>query len=110
MVKPDGHAFVGREALMERTPSVEWWEMVLLEVEPDAFDPFYAHPIMHDGAPVGIITSGANGHRTGKTLALGYLRTRGLRTCLTAEILVQPCKVHFLDARPFDPENTRLKR
>lgn len=109
LVRPDGHEFAGKEALLRRMADPARWEMVLLEVETDGFDPFYAHAVHHDGAPVGIVTSGAHGHRTGRTLALAYLRCRGLRDGLSVEILGRSCPAKVLDAPPFDPDNNRLK-
>ncbi len=85
------------------------WEMVLLDVERGDVDPFHAHPVHHGDRVVGVITSGGHGHRTGRTLALAYLRERGLRQGLSAEILGRRCPVRVLDKPPFDPSNWRLK-
>lgn len=109
LVKLDGHDFVGREALKTRMISDGRWEMVLLAVETDQVDPFYAHSVQHGGQVVGMVTSGAHGHRTDRTLALAYLRTRGLRDGLTVEILGKPCAATVLETPPFDPTNSRLK-
>ena len=83
--------------------------MVLLAVETDSVDPFYSHAVLHDGKPVGIVTSGTYGHRTGQTLALAYLRQRDLRDGLTVEILGRPRPARVLDTRPYDPANERMK-
>ena len=85
------------------------WDMVLLEVEAGEVDPFYAHTIWRDGQPVGIATSGAYGHRTGKVLALAYLRDASARDGLTISILGQDRVATILSQPPFDPDNTRLK-
>ncbi|WP_293573670.1 FAD-dependent oxidoreductase [Phaeobacter sp.] len=90
------------------------WDMVLLEVEAgqtpaDEVDPFYAHTLWRDGQPVGIATSGAFGHRTGKVLALAYLRDASARDGLTISILGQHRAATILSRPPFDPDNTRLK-
>ncbi|MBE1282430.1 MAG: FAD-dependent oxidoreductase [Rhodobacteraceae bacterium] len=85
------------------------WDMVLLEIESGEVDPFYAHTIWKDGAPVGIATSGAFGHRTGKVLALAYLRDPAARDGLTISILGQHRAATILPHAPFDPDNTRLK-
>ncbi|WP_170336008.1 GcvT family protein [Ruegeria arenilitoris] len=100
LVRPDL-----RESLSRENP----WEMVLLEIEAKDVDPFYAHTIWQDDSPVGIVTSGAYGHRTGKVLALGYLRNTSARTGLTVSILGQHCAATILPEPPFDPNNTRLK-
>lgn len=109
LVRTDGRDFVGREALLARMAADDRWEMVLLDITADGTDPFYSHPVMCDGQPVGIVTSGAWGHRTGRALGLAYLRRRGLRDGLTVEILGRPCPATVLDRPPFDPANQRLK-
>lgn len=85
------------------------WDMVLLEVETGEVDPFYAHAVWKDGAAVGIATSGAYGHRTGKVLALAWLQDATARDGLTLSILGQHRKATILPRAPFDPDNTRLK-
>ncbi|MRX49379.1 FAD-dependent oxidoreductase [Paracoccus sp. S-4012] len=109
LVKTDGRDFVGREALLARMASADRWEMVLLEVATEGTDPFYSHPVLHEGRAVGIVTSGAWGHRTGRPLTLASLRERGLREGLKVAILGRECPATVLDRPPFDPENTRLK-
>ena len=89
--------------------------MVLLAVDTDEVDPFYSHPLFHDGRPVGIVTSGGWGHRCGQALALAYLlqasldTTTGERDGLTVEILGRTVPARVLDAPPFDPTNERMK-
>ncbi|WP_370227822.1 aminomethyltransferase family protein, partial [Cognatishimia sp.] len=85
------------------------WDMVLLEIEAGEVDPFYAHTVWQGSRPVGIATSGAYGHRTGKVLALAYLRDPTARDDLTLSILGQPRKATILPKAPYDPENARLK-
>lgn len=85
------------------------WGMELLEIEAADVDPFYAHTLWQDDKPVGIITSGAYGHRTGRVLALAYLRDTSARDRLTVSILGQHRGASILPEPPFDPENTRLK-
>lgn len=109
LIRTEGRDFTGRAALVERMASPDRWEMVLLEIDSGTRDPFYAHPVRHEGQPVGIVTSGAHGHRTGRTLALAYLRRRGLRDGLTVDILGQSFAAQVLDRPPFDPGNTRLR-
>ncbi len=85
------------------------WDMVLLEIEAGEVDPFYAHTLWQDGQAVGSVTSGAYGHRTGKVLALAYLRDATARNGLTVSILGQHINASILPKPPFDPENTRMK-
>ncbi|MEM8792465.1 MAG: FAD-dependent oxidoreductase [Pseudomonadota bacterium] len=94
-----------REDLARKTP----WEMIQVDIEPGEVDPFYAHTIWRAGSPVGIVTSGAFGHRTGKVLALGYLRETAARDGLSVSILGQHRAAKILPEPPFDPNNTRLR-
>lgn len=109
MIRPEGRDFIGREALLKRMADNGRWEMVLLSVASDDVDPFYSHTVMHEGKPVGVVTSAAYGHRTGQGLALAYLRKRGLRDGLSVEILGRRVAATVLDAPPFDPANERMK-
>ncbi len=84
------------------------WEMVLLDITGTSC-PFYAHGVWSGGRSVGIVTSAAYGHRTGKTLALAYLRDRTARSGLEVEILGERHAATILDHPPFDPNNTRLR-
>ena len=85
------------------------WEMVLMELKTQDVDPFYSHPVMHQSEAVGVVTSAAWGHRTGCALALAFLRTRGIRSDLSVEILGKPVAATVLDRPPFDPDNRRMK-
>lgn len=109
LVNIDGRNFVGHDALIARQAEDNNWEMVLLDIETGDVDPFYAHSLCHKEACVGIVTSGAFGHRTGKTLALAYLRDASARDNLTVSILGKMRTATILDTPPFDPQNIRLK-
>ncbi|MEI4194403.1 GcvT family protein [Roseovarius sp. E0-M6] len=85
------------------------WDMVLLEIEAGEIDPFYAHGLWQGDKTVGIVTSGAYGHRTGKVLALAYLREVTARDNLTISILGQHRKAVILPRPPYDPDNARMK-
>ncbi|MCV2868411.1 FAD-dependent oxidoreductase [Defluviimonas sp. WL0002] len=109
LIRPEGRDFIGKEALLRRKAEPGRWEMVLLSVETDSVDPFYSHTLFHQDRPVGVVTSGAWGHRTGQALALAYLRERGLRDGLSVEILGRRQPVRVLETAPYDPANTRMK-
>ena len=83
------------------------WGMVLLDLETDAVDPFHAHTVWQGARPVGIVTSGAFGHRTGRTLALAYLRDPTARDGLEISILGKRRAATILDTPPYDPTNQR---
>ncbi|WP_027256304.1 GcvT family protein [Leisingera aquimarina] len=107
MIRMD-HDFTGKEALAHRMQAEDRWEMVLLEVEAGEVDPFYAHGVLQGDRVVGIVTSAAHGHRTGKTLALAYLRDRSARNGLTVELLGARLPAQVLEEAPFDPGNARV--
>jgi dimethylglycine dehydrogenase len=108
MVKMD-HEFVGKDALAKRMQAEDRWNMVLLEVETTNVDPYYAHGVYQGDRVVGIVTSAAFGHRTGKTLALAYLRDRTARTGLSVEVLGRRRNAQILDRPPYDPDNNCMK-
>ena len=117
LVRTEGREFTGRDTLLARAGSPDAWRMVLLSMEPDAdADPFYTHTVWKGGRPVGIVTSGAPGHRTGTVLALAYLRpeaaqsdTNGTDAGLEVSILGRRSRARVLDAPPYDPGNDRLR-
>ena len=117
LVRAEGREFTGRDALLAGSGSEGAWRMVLLSMEPDAdADPFYTHTVWKGGRPVGIVTSGAPGHRTGTVLALAYLRPEateagalGARGVLEVSILGRRRRARVLDAPPYDPVNSRLR-
>ena len=105
-VKTEGRNFIGRDAMLAK---LNPWHMVLLEIETTDVDPFYSHTVFADGRPIGVVTSGTHGHRTGKTLALAFLREPTLRHGLSVKILGRTRKARILDEIPYDPQNLRLK-
>lgn len=117
LVRTEGREFTGRDALLARTGSADAWHMVLLSMKPDAdSDPFCTHTVWQDGQPVGIVTSGAPGHRTGTVLALAYLRpdaaqfdALGAGGALEVSLLGRRVRARMLDAPPYDPVNARLR-
>ena len=125
LVRTDGREFTGREALLARAAGADAWRMVLLSMEPDGdADPFYAHTVWKGAHPVGIVTSGAPGHRTGTVLALASLRPEAAETAgaelqgdtlqgdkgtLEVSVLGRRYAARVLDAPPWDPTDSRLR-
>ena len=125
LVQTDGREFTGREALLARAVGADAWRMVLLSMEPDGdADPFYAHTVWKGARSIGIVTSGAPGHRTGTVLALAYLRPEAAETAgaelqgdtlqgdkgtLEVSVLGRRYAARVLDAPPWDPTDSRLR-
>ena len=83
--------------------------MKLLELEVADIDPFYAHPVIQDEMPIGIVTSGSFGHRLPKPLALAYFRVQPGVSQLYVEILGCRVKAKILEQVPYDPENRKCR-
>ena len=117
LVRTEGRRFTGREAMLARAANRDAWRMALLSIEPDDdIDPFYTHTVWRGGQPVGIVTSGAPGHRTGTVLALAYLRSEAAEAdahltggVLEVSILGRRSQARVLDMPPYDPNNARLR-
>ncbi len=108
LVRCDARQFRGRDALLARHRGGDEWRMVLLALDEDA-DPFYAHTVWSDGEPVGVVTSGARGARTGLVLALAYLRPGTAGERFEVSILDPRYAAHALHEPPYDPGNERLR-
>lgn len=107
LVKHEGRSFIGRDAMLKRQPG---WDMVLLEIDTDgAVEPFYSHTLFAAGRPVGVVTSGAFGHRVRKSLALAFLRERDMREGLAVKLLGVERPARILAQPPYDPQNLKLK-
>lgn len=108
LVKAEGRSFVGKDAMLKRSPN---WDMVLLEIDTDGeVEPFYSHTVFAQGRPVGVVTSGAFGHRVKKSLALAFLREPEIRDGFSVKMLGRERAARILSSPPYDPLNMRLKR
>ena len=70
--------FLGREAVERQFRTEAEWEFVGLEITDPGPEPLPSDPILLDGRLVGYLTSVSMGYRTGKLLALGYIKA-GMR-------------------------------
>ena len=102
MVKIEDRDFVGKDAMLRREESTKRWTMHLLEIEKGAIDPFYSHPVIQASEVVGVVTSGAHGHRGGKNLAFAYLTQRAdvLAGGLAVEVVGQCFSAHIVHEPP----------
>ena len=108
LVKTDGRSFTGREALLRRQGSDDHWAMHLLALEETGEDPFYAHTVLDGDVPIGLVTSGAYGHRVGLPLALAWF-SRPPSGDLAVEILGKRVPARVLEQPPWDPDNLRMR-
>ncbi|MEM9626181.1 MAG: FAD-dependent oxidoreductase [Pseudomonadota bacterium] len=103
--------FIGRSMVEKQERAVAEWEWVGLEIEKPTPDPLASDPIVKDGGWIGYVTSASRGFRTGKTLALGYVKAgtlaMGERALVTVLGKDRAARRH--DPHVYDPGNTRLK-
>ncbi len=111
-VKPEKGEFLGREALIASREAGLANLLVTLEVhDVDDADALGNNALLVDGELVGRATGGNYGFRTGKSLALGMLRSE-LATPgseVDIEILGKTYRAAVIPDSPFDPKNERLR-
>ena len=109
-VNTEDRSFSGKDALLRRHANDDLWNMQLLELDPAGdVDPFYAHPVFVGSEAVGVITSGAYGHRTQKRLALAYLKPHIDESVYRVEILGRSLDAQVLYKPPYDPANNLMR-
>ena len=103
--------FIGRAALERQRRAAPAWTWIGLEIEGPTPDPMASDPIVKAGACIGYVTSAGRGFRTGKTLALGYVRAGSLamgeRCAVT--VLGEDRAAMRHDPHVYDPDNARQK-
>jgi len=101
VVKLDAHSFVGRLALLQQKAQDTYLRLVPLRSR-DRNIPRHGYAILHQGSPVGTITSGSYSPLVGSGIALGYvpqeLTTPG--TQLEVDVRGTPAAVQVA-TRPF---------
>ena len=107
--KPD---FRGKAALAAQKQAGVPKRFVTLTVDSATFDPPYMSTIWQDGVIVGEVTSGYFGHRVGKCVALGMLRSDlcVTGTVVAVEIFGQHYPAMVQDDAPlWDAKNDRIR-
>jgi dimethylglycine dehydrogenase len=109
LVKTEGRQFIGREAMLARRNGNSW-TMELLGIEGRGdIEPFYSHAVLRGEDAVGIVTSGAYGHRTGKRLALALLKPGAGSGPFEVLMLGERFPARILQQPPYDPKNLMLR-
>jgi len=104
--------FVGREALLRIQEQGVAQTLVYLDVEARDADCRGGEPVFAEERVVGVTSSGAYGHRTGRSLALAYVDPAHAEVGRTieVEILEDRCRATVLENEPvYDPANHRLR-
>ena len=105
----NGRGFQGEAATLRRQSEPGHWQMHLLELEVTDEDPFYSHAVIQHGKPIGLVTSGAFGHRVNKALALAYFNQPPAAGELQVSILGRTVPARILETIPLDPANHRCR-
>ncbi len=103
--------FIGRDAMERQATQPPEWEFTGLEILDPGPDPLPSDPIMVDGEVIGYVTSASQGFRTGKLLALGYVKRASLATdgSCTVRAFGTDRAASRHNPHVYDPENARLK-
>ncbi|QFT74948.1 FAD-dependent oxidoreductase [Ruegeria sp. THAF33] len=103
-VVSEGREFLGRDALLSRDPG---WELYYAELHADDIDIHGGEPVLLDGKPVGLTTSGGYGYTVGKSLGWLFVRKGTPRDGLSVQILNRAIPVTVHADALFDPQNLR---
>jgi dimethylglycine dehydrogenase len=103
--------FIGRSAALEERDGDGALRLLTFEIEAADADAIGDEPILHDGAAVGWVTSGAYGFRAGASLALGYVPAAlaSAGSGFEIEIIGERRPARRLAAPPVDPAGTRMR-
>ena len=103
--------FIGKAGIEKQKADGVPRQLVCLVCEARDADPWGYNPIFDGDAMVGMTSSGGYGHRTGKSIALGYvpLRFAAPGTRLAVEVLGEKLAAEVVAMPLYDPKNERMK-
>ena len=103
--------FIGKAGLEKQKAEGVARQLVCLVCQADDADPWGYNPIFDSDEIVGMTSSGGYGHRTGKSIALGYvppsLAAPGTR--LEVEVLGEKLAAEVVAMPLYDPKNEKMK-
>jgi dimethylglycine dehydrogenase len=102
--------FIGRAPAAEEKEQGGVLTLCAFEIEAAGADALGDEPIWHGGETVGWVTSGAFGHRVGKSLALGYIpaKLKGASS-FEIELIGERRRAHRLSAPAYDGAGTLMR-
>ncbi len=103
--------FVGRAAVAAQADRPPDWQFVGLEITEPGPDALASDPIVKAGEWIGYITGCTMGFRTGKQIALGYVRNGALEVGASCAVTIFGRERAAVRHSPhvYDPENLRLR-
>ena len=116
-VRTDKGDFVGRQAVLDRRERIatgdekQRWELAYLGVDSTVAEPLPSDAVLHDGRPVGLVTTAGYGYTVNSGLAFAYLDPASAvaGTELEVMILGQPTPARVLSEPTYDPTNKMLR-
>ena len=109
-VKLDKGDFIGRDHLMSIQDQAPRWLLSCFTVDVDDQDAVGGEPIICDGEVVGIVSSGAFGHTTGKSIALGFIPPGRIDSKnFSIEIIGKPKTATLITEPLVDPAGLRMR-
>jgi dimethylglycine dehydrogenase len=103
--------FIGKEPSLAARGRRPERKLVTLSIEVDGIDVSNDEAIVKDGRAIGYVTSGGYGHRSGRSLAMGYVAAAeavpGGR--VDVEILGSFYRAEILGAPLYDPDGRRMR-
>ena len=103
--------FIGRAAALAEREHGGKRHLATFAIDTQDCDAMGDEPIWHNDKVVGWVTSGAYGHRVGRSLALGYIdaAVRNAREGFSIELLGERRAAELLHKPPYDPSGARLR-
>jgi dimethylglycine dehydrogenase len=103
--------FIGKAGLEKQKTAGVPRQLVCLVCQADDADPWGYNPIFNGEEIVGMTSSGGYGHRTDKSIALGYVPTdmAAPGTRLEVEVLGKKLAAEVVAMPLYDPKNERMK-
>ncbi len=101
--------FVGRTATLAQAPRP--YRIVYTEVAATDTDARGGEPVLVKDRCIGVVTSGAYGHRVAKSLAFACVAPEFAVAGSSFDVLIQGERraANVLGAAAFDPDNTRMR-
>ena len=107
----DKPGFIGREAALRDRDTGPAQTLMTFEIDTEKTEAGGFEPIWASDKVAGFTTSGAYGHTTGKSLAMGYLYADYAdQTELEISVLGERRRGLALDAPVYDPQGERLRK
>ncbi|PRX20175.1 dimethylglycine dehydrogenase [Paraburkholderia sp. BL18I3N2] len=103
--------FIGREAVLARRGVTPVHRLLTFEIDAVDADASGFEPVWVGDAVAGYTTSGGYGHTTGKSLAMGYVKSEYLvgANAFEIQILGERRPARILTAPAYDPDGARMR-